>query len=216
MRVGGFISLLFIVITLSCLAYDISAQADDRLWSSLRIRKQINTNTRLDVRPIVRYDQDISHYRNSSLDIALHRKLKKGMFMQFSSRTFIVPDAPNVQFLWADFGHVFKNSQIIFTNRVRMHYALDLGDTKQRDFIRYLSSLTPVVSWKVKPIFAIEPWFQLDGINKVTRVRYQLGLLSPRLGRYNISAWYWRQDSANEVPATSQNIYVVTMTYNLD
>lgn len=214
MRVRGFIQSFIVLIFVTGIS-ELSAQAEDRLWSSLRLRKQINPKTRIDLRPIVRLDQDISSYRNSSIDISLQRKLKNGMFVQFLSRTFIVPDAPNVQFLWADFGYVFKNSQIQFANRVRMHYALDLAGTQQRDFIRYLSTLTPVVPWKVKPIVGIEPWFQLDGINKITRIRYQVGLLLPKLGQHNLSAWYWRQDSANEEPGASQNLWVVTLTYNL-
>lgn len=214
MRVRGFIITLIILI-FSGIVTEMNAQTDNRLWSSLRLRKQISPDTRIDLRPIMRHDQDISNYRNTSIDIALHRKLRNGWSVQFLSRTFFIPDAQDVQFLWLDFAHVFKNSNIAFTNRVRMHYALDLGDIPQRDFIRYHSSLTPTVSWKVKPIFAIEPWFQLNGINNMTRIRYEVGLLFPKVSHYNFAIIYMRQNSENTLPSTNENLWVATLTYNL-
>lgn len=214
MRVRGFIISL-IILTFACMVNEMYAQADNRLWSSLRLRKQITPETRIDLRPIMRHDHDISQYRNTSIDIALHRKLKNGWSIQFLSRTFFIPEAQDVQFLWVDIAHVYKNSNIAFTNRARMHYALDLGGLPQRDFIRYHSSLTPTVSWKVKPIFAIEPWFQLNGINKMTRIRYEVGILFPKVSHYNFAIIYMRQNSANTIPLTNENLWVATLTYNL-
>lgn len=214
MRVHGFIIALLIMISSSIVA-ELSAQTDNRLWSSLRLRKQITQKTRIDLRPIVRHDQDISHYRNTSIDIALHHKLKNGWSVQFLSRTFIVPEAQDVQFLWADVAYAFTNSNVAFTNRMRMHYALDLGGLPQRDFIRFHSSLTPTVSWKVKPIFGIEPWYQLNSINKMTRIRYEVGLLFPKIIHYNFAILYMRQNSANTEPLTKENLWVATLTYNL-
>lgn len=213
MRVRGVIVVLILMIV-SGLATEMYAQTANRTWSSLRLRKQLTPDTRIDLRPIMRHN-DFKEYRNTSIDISMHHKLKNGWSVQFLSRTFIIPEAQDVQFLWADIAYVLKNSRIAFTNRIRMHYALDLGGVPQRDFIRYHASLTPTVTWKVKPIFAIEPWFQLNGINKLTRNRYNVGLLFPKWNHYNFVLLYMRQDSANTTPKTNENLWVATLTYNL-
>jgi len=170
---------------------------------------------RIDVRPIFRHINDFSTYQNSSIDLVLHRKLGKGWYGQLLSRTWFIPNDFNRQFVWGDVGYVFKNSHISLTNRVRLHMALDLNDIVQPDFIRYISTLAPIVDWKVKPFFSIEPWYQLNGINGLRRIRYETGLHFPLLDHFTFTAMYRRQDSLNLDPGSSQNQYVLTLTYTL-
>lgn len=205
-------TLIFLFITI---ALNISAQADNQTWSSIRLRSNLNEKTQLDVRPIVRHFKDLTTYQNSSIDISVKRKFSKGWYGMFLARTFFIPQSSDVQFLWGDIGYVFKNSKIAFTNRVRLHWALDLNDKEQGDFIRYQTALTPNVAWKAKPFFIIEPWFQLNGLNKVTRMRYEAGLNFPLPNQYNFTFMYRRQDSANTDPANSQNMFVMTITCTL-
>lgn len=206
---------LTIIFLIQFLVFSLFGQADNQSWSSVRLRKNIDEKTRVDLRPIVRHIDDFSTYQNSSIDYAFRRKLGKGWYGQLLGRTWFIPDAPNRQFVWGDVGYVFKNSRINFTNRVRLHVALDLNETTENDFIRYQSSLSPIVNWKAKPFFAIEPWYQLNGINGLRRIRYETGLNIPFLRDYNFTFMYRRQDSLNTDPGSSQNQFVLTLTYNL-
>jgi len=206
---------LALILVIQFLAYSLIGQTDNQSWSSVRFRSNIDEKTRIDLRPIVRHINDFSTYQNSSIDIVLRRKFGKGWYGQFLARHWFEPNAPNRQFVWGDLGYVYKNSNISFTNRLRLHVALDLNDITQGDFIRYQSSLTPTVSWKAKPFFAIEPWYQLNGLNKLSRIRYETGLNIPFLKDYNFTFMYRRQDSLNRDPSSSQNQFVMTLTYTL-
>lgn len=198
------------------LCFSVLGQTDNQSWSSIRLRSNLDDKTRIDLRPIVRHIDDFSTYQNSSIDIVLRRKFGKAWYGQLLGRTWFIPDGPNRQFVWGDLGFVFKNSQINYTNRVRMHIALDLYDTTQADFIRYQSSLTPVVKWKARPFFAIEPWYQLNDVHNLSRIRYETGLNFPFHKSYNFTFLYRRQDSLNTEPKVSQNQFVLTLTYTVN
>jgi len=190
----------------------IGAQVDNVIWSSVRLRKQVDDKLRLDIRPIMRFNNDISTYQNVSIDISVNRKLNKGWHVQVLSRTWFLPDSPMGQFLWADVGHRTKIGQHALSNRVRLHYSFNTNEINPADFIRLQTTITPAVKAKFRPFLSIEPWFQLDGINGYTRIRYEPGFNYPLGNDYNFTLMYRRQDSLKVEPANKQNHFVITVT----
>lgn len=188
-------------------------QVDNILWSSMRLRTLLNEKTRLDIRPIMRHNNNISDFQNSSIDIAIRRKLKNGWFVQLLGRTWFMPNAHGRQFIWPDVGHSFTYNNINITNRVRWHLALDLGGFQDNDFIRWQTVIAPKVDWPIKPFLAIEPWVGLNGTVNLKRMRYEPGINWSISKAHNLTVMYRRQNAENVDPGVDQNHYVVTFTY---
>ena len=144
-------------------------QADNINWSSIRLRKQITEKTRVDFRPIIRFNNDISNYQNWSIDLVVNHKLSGGWYVQFVARTWFLPNSPEGQFLWPEIGHQAKTKHFSITNRIRYHLSLDLNEINPADFIRFQTTIVPNVKWKVKPFLALEPWYQLNDADALRR-----------------------------------------------
>ncbi len=197
-------------------SFTLSAQVDNVLWAGTQIRKKFDDKWSLQLQPIVRYSDNFSTYQNASLDISLRRNLGNNLFAGVISRTWSMPNGPDRQFIWLDFGHGFKipELQLSVSNRVRYHLALDNGIVQQ-DYIRYSLLLVPTTSWKLKPTLAIEPWFILNDIDVYRTHRIEPGL------RYQFNKTFglttiWRRevDKANDV-TVERNLWVVAVVYNL-
>ena len=190
-------------------------QADNINWSSFRLRKQFTPNTRVDVRPIVRFNQDISSYQNSSIDISITHKLPGGWYVQLLSRTWFLPNSPEGQFFWPEIGHQIKTKHFTLTNYLRLHYSLNTNEVNPADFIRFKTIIDPVVKWKVKPFLALEPWYQLDGVNAYRRWRIEPGINVKLDAVNNLTLIYRRQNTLDIEPTNHQNHYIITLTRNL-
>ena len=209
------IRICLLIFFIGCSLSENIAQADNISWSSVRLRHQLSDKTRVDLRPIVRHNQDFSNYQNTSIDVAIHHKLPKNWFIQFLSRTWFLPDSPEGQFLWGDVGHQWKHEKFTLTNRVRLHISLNINEINPADWIRYQTVITPKVPWKVKPFLSIEPWWQLGSAQEFRRIRYEPGVNYKLADKFNLTVMYRRQDTLNIDPSNDQNHYVITLTYNL-
>jgi len=179
------------------------------------LRYQITEKTRFDFKPIIRFNEDISNYQNSSIDISIHHKLDKGWSIQFLSRTWFIADTTNSQFLWWDIAHQIKTKSVSITNRVRMHLSLNLNNVNPADFLRFQTTLAPNVKWKIKPFINFEPWWQLDNENAFRRIRYEPGLRYSFGDHVSLTTVYRRQDSIGIEPPNKQNHYVLTLLYKI-
>ncbi len=195
--------------------HELVGQVDNSLWSSFRIRHQLSEKTTIDFRPIFRFNDDISSYQNSSIDLVIHHKLPKGFFIRFLSRTWFLPNSPEGQFLWGDIGYQLKHEKFTYTSFMRMHLSLNTNDINPNDFIRYKGTIAPKVPWKFKPFITSGIWYQINGVNDFRRVRYEAGFSYPITKESNFAAIYRRQNSVGIDPSNDQNHFVVTVTYNL-
>ncbi len=193
----------------------VSAQTDNVNWSSFRLRKKIDDKLTFDIRPIIRFNNNISSYQNVSIDLSIKRNIGDGWSVQFLSRTWFLPNSPLGQFLWADVGHKTKIGAHGISNRIRMHYSMNTNEINPADFIRWQTTITPAVKGKIRPFLSIEPWFQLDGINAFRRIRYEPGFNYDLGNNYNFTFMWRKQDSISIDPANIQNHIVITVTKHI-
>lgn len=210
----------FILITISlCFLSSAICQSDnevtDVFWNSARLSIKVDEKHTFNIRPIVRHLENLEGYLNHSMDLTLKRKMEDGWHIAMSTRTWWMRDGSIRQFLWPEFGHAFTVGKFKISNRILHHWALDVDDRNDPDFLRLLTSISPVVDWKIRPFFKIEPFFRLNGSNKVERIRYEPGvniILSPI---NTLTLVYWRQESFYRTPRSIQNIYHVVFTHHV-
>ena len=211
-----------LVIILGLLPIALFAQNEEKgidnvTWSSFRIRAQIDERTRIDIRPIIRHNQNVSNYLNTSIDLAINRKIGKGWYGQFLLRKWFIPNDFNRMFLWWDVGHnAYLNSlNISMNNRVRVHWALDTDGQNLADFIRIQHTITPRIKGRFRPLFSFETWIQLNDANAVRRTRTKPGLNWRISQSLNLTFMYRWENFIKTPNRRDENQYVTTLTYQM-
>ena len=177
------------------------AQSTDKIvdninWQVFKFSFLLNDQWSFDLTPIHRFNKNFTNHLNSSIDFTLKRKLNNGFQGALISRTFFTPSRRPRQFVWFDLAHKHALTETPFTltQRVRYHWGLNINENDERDFIRYIAVLSfPLKNKKWRPNIAIEPWFRLNGINYIERVRYELGIAYRATESFGIQAKYWRE-----------------------
>lgn len=206
--------LLFISFLLATL--DIYGQVNDNiLWASIKLNKKINATTSWSLAPITRYVQDISNYANTSVDVSLRRKLNDSFYGQVLSRTWFIPNGTNRQFIWLDVNHTTSIHRIKLSNNIRFHYAIDIEDRNDPDYIRWKATASIPGIGRFEPSFAIEPWLRLNGFSAFQRIRYEPGLSVSLHKSIKFSFVFRREKSINIIPQKIFNMYVTTISYTL-
>ncbi len=194
------------------------SQTDNVLWASVQLRKKFSPKWSLQVQPIVRYDENISSYQNSSLDISLRRNLGPNWHLQVLSRTWAIPNGNTRQFLWLDVAYKTKvpSLNISVINRLRYHQAFDTGPNIDQDYLRYIVQIVPTTSWKLKPTIAYERWFILNDVNVFRRFRIEPGLRYQFNDTYGLTGIWRRESDINDVEdiIINRNLWVVALVYN--
>jgi len=207
--------LLFLLVFICVLTMPADCQEpfeDNTLWTSFRIRKNINANSRFDVRPIVRFDNNISDYENFSIDLGYYHKLGKGWYGMLITRTWFIPDSDLGQFIWPEIGHTFGVNSFKFTNRLRLHYSVH-NEVRPNDFFRWQTMINfSSNDSKFRPFIGIEPWFQLNGINGLRRIRYEPGFAVVLKNNFNFVLMYRREETIDIPAARNFNMIVATIT----
>ena len=188
---------------------------DNIVWSSIKVQKNLNPKTSFAIAPIFRFHEDISTYQNMSVDVSAKRKLGKGWSAEILSRTWFIPDQKSRQFLWLDIGYQKKLGILQASSRIRLHYALDINDRNDPDFIRWKTMLMLLNQGKITPFVSIEPWFRLNDGGEFQRIRYEPGVKLDIIDDLNLTMVYRREVSANLEPGSKFNVYVITLAYTL-
>lgn len=191
------------------------AQTDNILWSSFQLQKDISKNTILNIKPIFRFNEDISSYQNMSVDIFAKQKFNKGWSIQLLARTWFIPDQTGRQFLWLDVAHGFKLKQLKIDNRLRYHWALDINDRSDPDYFRWVTKFSLLTKGKITPFLAIEPWLRTNSQNQFQRIRYEPGFNWKPHNDYTISILYRREESINLIPTRKTNFFVFNLIYKI-
>jgi len=189
----------FIVLIFIFKISDISAQDDNILWASARIQTSFDENWSGAFRPIVRYDQDISNYTDFSTDFSLKYKMDDRWAVQFLDRHWFVQDATDRHFLWVEVQRADKWSDRWSTSsHLRLHYAMDIRDRVDPDFIRWDTKIKYSFK-KVTPFIGQETFYRIDELG-LNRIRWQLGVSYPITSDIKMINTFWLEDFSNDSP----------------
>lgn len=203
-----------LLIILAVMPFAGFGQTTNYAWSSVSLRMKSNNKT-MEIAPIVRHNIDDATYQNVSVDLILKFDLKRGWYARMTTRTWLLPNGNYRQFFWPEVGHSLKREKYKLTNRLRWHYAHDIQDRFDADFLRWQTTLVPTVAWKVKPFVAVEPWFQFNDYDKFTRFRLEPGVNIGLVDRLNLTVMYRAQFDFPEGDTRSQNHWCTTLTCQL-
>lgn len=210
-------ALIMLVFLFIC--FKSNAQINENTWLNHFINLKKNKWT-LSLRVTERLDVDIkkieiNRHINTFTDLALIKSLPKNFGIKLLTRRFFNPKpAKGVSFIWVDIIHKFNYKTITFKNLLRYHGALDLYDVQNADFIRYIPNIAYKYSKSSSIFIQSDVFFQLNGFNKPTRIRYQTGINHKLNKTSSISLQYWREPSLNISPKIISNIYVFTLAHN--
>lgn len=205
---------LVIIVTNFYLA---QAQYDFGAWNSFSLNMKLNDMITMKARPIIRHNDDLSSFNNSSIDISMHFKFNKNWNAMILERHFFIPDGPDREFLFFDLTHKtgFGNNFSI-SNRIRYHFALDLSRLDP-DFIRYQPTLSYGGGKKLKPFVAIDAWLRLTGgPTEWSGSRYILGANYNFTDKLGLNTQFWIQDGYNEAPLFQTYFIVTTLNIKID
>ena len=191
-----------------------TAQNDNINWSSFQLQKKLSEKLTLNIKPIFRFNEDVSNFQNMSIDVFAGYKFAKGWTAQLTSRTWFIPDQKPRQFIWPEVSYGISAGDLKIDNRLRYHLALDINNRDDPDFLRW-SIRFMYNKGNVKPFFAVEPWLRLNGIDQLRRVRYMPGVNWKLDDTYSLSFVYWKQESINRSPKTSDNLWLINLLIKL-
>lgn len=208
--------LLFTLLLLPILSVStLEGQVDNQTWTGLHVKAGLNEKLSLGVKPIIRHFMDIGEYQNSSIDVYLKYKIGGGWKISLLGRRWFMPDRSDRQFIWPGIENLQSFKDFSWFNNFRYHLALDIFDTVDPNFLRWMTILKPHVDWPVKPQMGFELFFRTDSFNELQRLRYEPGISWSFENHYNLTVVYRRQESLNVDPGSKQNQYVITLTYNV-
>ena len=187
------------------------SQTDNVLWSSVQFQTKLSETLTLNVKPIVRFNEDIGDYQNTSLDISVKKTFNKGWSAQVLERTWFLPDARPRQFLWADIGHSSRIKKLKIDNRLRWHWALDINDRMDPDYFRLFHRVNFFTDKKFIPYFGFESWFRVNGENQFQRIRIEPGFKWNFAKNYQLDLQYRRENWFNLDSAPKLNFIVANL-----
>ena len=187
---------------------------DNIIWASIKLDKELSSKSSLYIAPILRLNEDISSYQNTSIDIAFKYNLSAHWHIQLLSRTWFIPDQPRRQFIWMDLGYNDSINKYQIASHIRFHLALDINERDDPDYIRWKSTITFPGIGPIHPIAAIEPWFRINDQMQLQRMRYEPGLKIKIAKETKLSLIYRRENTANLIPNNRFNMYIITLAFN--
>ena len=193
----------------------ITAQTDNVLWTSFQLQKDISKKTTINIKPTLRFNNDVSTYQNTSIEIIAKQKFTKGWSMQMLNRLWFIPDQSYRHFIWLDVAHGFKLNKLKIDNRLRYHWALDINDRSDPDYFRWSTKFSFINKSKVTPYIAIEPWLRTNDQNQFQRIRYEPGINWKINSIYTLSVQYRRENTFNVSTKRFTNFLMLNLIYKI-
>ena len=103
-----------------------------------------------------------------------------------------------------------KNFKI--ANRLWYQHIIDYNDIEYRDHFRNHLSLHFTKNKIVKPYVGLEPWFQINCVNAINRVRSLVGINWKIHKQINLKTEYFRQETYWTDPNFVQNVLLVSLS----
>ncbi|NNF35785.1 MAG: DUF2490 domain-containing protein [Saprospiraceae bacterium] len=187
---------------------------DNINWSSIKVITPIDEEISFSITPIIRFNNDLSSYQNTSIDLAIKKNISEKWHMQLLSRTWFIPDEAGRQFIWFDVGYNFPLRNFKIASHTRLHLALDINDRNDPDYLRWKTTFSLPSVGRVVPFVAIEPWLRINDDLQLQRMRYEPGCHLSLKQDIKLSLTYRREDSVNLIPTKRFNMYLITLTFN--
>ena len=210
--------IIFSVLIFGLESYAQDVQADNTLWASVRLRIVPDDKTTIDIRPIARFHDSYSDYRNSSVDYSYTRKLSPLFTVGVLGRTWFLAEGENGsfgsnrQFIWPYLILKKKTGQATFETRFMKHWALDLDGVADRDFFRIKPAINYPLGEKVNSQLAVEGWYQFDDVDEFARLRIELSLGYKISDQFSAGLVYRRE---NDKISPDFDMIVATITYKI-
>ena len=165
---------LLIFLFLALLTIRGEAQRDLISWSAFKIETSIDDRTKLAFKPILRHNNDLSSYQNTSIEFIVNRKLGEKWFAQYLFRHWIWPDEPRVNFHWFDAGYnTSLGSSLKSSTAIRFHISTT-SNRQSADFIRIREKIS-FAKGKIKPNIQLEAWWRFDKESEFSLIRLEPG-----------------------------------------
>ncbi|MDG2448643.1 MAG: hypothetical protein P8M34_03365 [Saprospiraceae bacterium] len=165
-------NLLLLFLTLFFLRAE--AQRDLVSWSAFKIETSANDGTKFAIKPILRHNNDLSTYQNTSIEFIVNRNLGKKWFAQYLYRHWIWPDEPRVNFHWFDAGYnTSLGNSLKSSSAIRFHISTT-SNRQSADFIRIREKIS-FAKGKIKPNIQLEAWWRFDNESEFSLIRLEPG-----------------------------------------
>jgi len=210
-----FFKLILLLLLISPLASD--GQIDDNImWAKWSAQSKIKPNTTFILAPILRMNTDISTYQDVSLDYTLRQKINKHFSVSMIGRTWFLRNGNLRQFIWPQISFAQSYDKWKLSSYLRLHYAMDISDRPDADFLRWKGSVNYTVNNKWQMFVGVEPFYRLNSENEVERMRYSLGTKYKLSKNWSLSFEWWSENTHNVDIPTSVNIFVPHIAYIFD
>ena len=191
------------------------AQDDYISWSSVQLQTAISANTKLSLKPIIRYNDNLSRYQNFSIDIFVNQDFGNGWIGQLLSRTWFLPESKYRQFVWLDIVKNYNIQRVTVSNRLRYHYAFEISGIPDPVYLRWRTRILFRNDCKFKPLFQIEPWLRVDGVYQFQRMRYEPGFIWQIHDGYVLDFQYRIEKFFNTEPSPLFNVFVINLRIDI-
>ncbi len=211
---GVFFKLRILLICI--LGVTVSSTAQDQLsWSSIQLNKKLDNHWSVFLKPIVRHNLSNRQYLNWSPDYAVNYTFNNNWRVMILGRTWFMPNRDNRQFIFYDIKHQKKFHHLTLRNTLRYHQAFDIGTFTDPDFLRWQPSVSFNPYKKLEPFLGTDFFYRINGINKLQRIRYILGVTYLAHPRYKIMLRYWDENMINSDNDGRVSIWVINLNYKL-
>ena len=204
---------IIVCLLLLILAFgDLGAQADNTLWATVRLRINPDDKSVIDLRPISRFHENYSDYRNTSIDYSYKRKVSSLVSVGILGRTWFLNDGSNRQFIWPSVHLHKKSGKSTLETRFMYHLALDIKEVPDADFFRTRPAINYPLSDKISSQIAFEAWWQFNDVDKFARTRYEFSLGYKISSHLSAGIMYRREE---DTIRPDFDMIVTTVTYKI-
>ena len=188
-------------------------------WTMLGVKLPFAKKWQLSYNHIfIRSNDFYADHNRHFADFSLAYQHNSKMSFQFLNRFIPVPgEGNNAYWIFLDANYVVKKPEKKWSlkNRIRFHLGTEaFGEMAQGDFIRLAAFLNySVKQWT--PFFSVEPFFQLNGLNELQRVRYELGTKFKINSHWGLTGYYRIEDFTNRDIRLFAHFIVTGLTYRI-
>lgn len=186
-------------------------------WTSARLIYKAGDKITLKARPIVRHNQDLSNYDNTSIDLSVSYKIDKNWSVQLLDRHWFIPDGPDRQFYFIDVNHKANLSEkFTLSNTLRYHLAVN-WNRLDPNFIRYQPILSYKPGGKFIPFVGYTAFYRIEDFQGFVGARLKAGCKYAASSKIGLQLTYWNQDEYNkEFPINKAHVILFNLNYNLN
>lgn len=191
---------------------DTVAQDDLSSWTTIQLNYNITEQWSLSLRPIMRHRDNLGAYNNTSIDFSVGYKLNKVFSASLLNRHFFIPDTPDREFIFLDLkAKQTLSPQWTLQHLLRYHFANNINDRIDPDFLRYQPKLVFGLKSHTKLFAMLDPFYRLTNPSSLAGARYELGYDRALRKGLGINLQYWYQKGYGNTPITTSHFIIVNL-----